>query len=1587
MKKAISLILSIALVLGLMVPMASAIEDWTNGPSISMSATSADEDGNLVVSITFRGTTNAALGAVGLSVIYDSDLVAVDTSKGDTFFDTETFENKSYGAEFPACIKDMSWAINPTKNINYAGVACTAISLNGGGTPKGIINDQVIKLFFTLTEKGRAEGGSAVFTLATDNSENFLIADASGNKTLPIPTEPITCAVAIPMSAIAITTAQLPAPAVGNEPVTSFSTDSYTASVSWSPAVSDRFAPTTTYTATVTLTPESGYAFDNGMTVSYDGENQTLSKSGSSVSFTKEFDATTDLEAVSITTAPTAASITYGDKLSSSTLTGGAASVAGNFAWKEPETVPSVSDSGKTFKVVFTPENTGKYATAECDVAVTVNPKTVTPVIADIADQTYAGGNAIEPTITVTAESGALTLVKDTDYTVSYKNNTAVGIGTVTVKAKDGSNYIFTDVGANFNIVAAAGQVTISGNLNVTYGTAVPDVSIDKHGSTGATTVYYYTDEDCTVGETTTKPTAVGSYWVKVKMAADTNYGADESNVLAFTISRANITPSVSIEDWTYGDMASTPSVSGNSGSGAVTYQYKVKDADDSTYTSTAPENAGDYTIKATVEETTNYNSGSATADFKINPKSVTESMIGSVDSQIYTGSEIKPEPTVTDGSALTKGTHFTYTYINNTDAGTNATVTINGQGNYTGTASKTFTINPADYTYTVAGTQNFRTGSGLSAITVAPSAATGVNNESVAGEVKWYSDEAHTTLAVDTDLSSVAADNTKTLYWVFTPAAGQTNYKTDAKSGSTVFTAKDKDDLSDSIVTSAITGLPKTYDGAAAAYTGSATVTGHTDLDQSLVYEWYNSSDTKLDSAPQNAGDYYLKVSIPESNADYMGSAQVNFEISPKGVTITGLSAENKEYDGSTAATVTGTPEISGKVNESDELTVNSGSASFADANAATGKTVTFSGYTLTGAAIDNYTLSAQPASVKANITPKPVTVTGVTATDRAYNGTTTVALTGGTVDVKVGTDDVTVDLTNATGSIESADAADTAKAVTVTGVALAGTAANNYELSAQPTGVTVTISKAAAKTLADITIQQKFTVTTEQTKVIGSAGMPADAGTLSYAKGSETHTGTVTVSWDVNATTGDVKFTLTEGAAGAVVTLPVTITSTNYADSTVKVVITLTEKDPQAALTINSGTTVTYGQTLTLSTTGGSGTGAVSYSVTNGTGEATVSGNVLTPVKAGTVTVTATKASDADYNEVTSEAVTITINKATPTGEPAYTKITTSGKTLADAALDKGTITIPGTIQWVDAEGNSLNETTTVTANTAYRWVFTPDDTANYETLTGSITPYVVHSSSGGSGSSSYSITVESDKNGTVTVSPKSARKGTTVTITVKPDEGFELDTLRVYDKDGNKIKVTEGKNGKYTFTMPASKVTVKAAFEEIESAWPFVDVAEDFWARDAIAWAYENGYMNGNSASTFNPGGSVTRQQLWMILARLSGERPASMAEAKVWAVENGISDGSNPGNAVSRQQMVTILYRYAHLMGYKTSGSAALDIFPDSAKVAPYAQDAMAWSVANGIVGGTTQGTLNPGGTANRAQFATILQRFCKNIVED
>ena len=269
----------------------------------------------------------------------------------------------------------------------------------------------------------------------------------------------------------------------------------------------------------------------------------------------------------------------------------------------------------------------------------------------------------------------------------------------VTVKAKANGNYTFTNVVKNFNIVAQAGTVSISGNLNVPFGTAVPDVTINKNGSDGATTTYYYTNAACTEGKTTTKPTAAGNYWVQVEMAAGTNFGSAVSNALSFAISRADTTPAVSITGWTYKDSANEPSVTGNTGNSAVTYKYKAKTGADSTYSAIVPTNAGEYTVKAEIAETSNYNAGSAIANFTIAPKALDSTMVTNVVAQAYTGNEIKPTPAVTDGTVLINNTDFTYDYDNNTYVGTTAKVKVVGQGNYSGEIVKEFSITVVDQT------------------------------------------------------------------------------------------------------------------------------------------------------------------------------------------------------------------------------------------------------------------------------------------------------------------------------------------------------------------------------------------------------------------------------------------------------------------------------------------------------------------------------------------------------------------------------------------------------------------------------------------------------------------------------------------------------------------------------------------------------------------------------------------------------------------------------------------------------------------------------------------------------------------------
>ena len=280
------------------------------------------------------------------------------------------------------------------------------------------------------------------------------------------------------------------------------------------------------------------------------------------------------------------------------------------------------------------------------------------------------------------------------------------------------------------------------------------------------------------------------------------------------------------------------------------------------------------------------------------------------------------------------------------------------------------------------------------------------------------------------------------------------------------------------------------------------------------------------------------------------------------------------------------------------------------------------------------------------------------------------------------------------------------------------------NYNM-VENIGLEVMVNKADGRNLKTVELEQKYTDTSDHTYTPDWAGLPAGQDWTFSSEAS-----IVLPKQDFAADGNLLTYAISGGKAGDKITIILKASCNNYEDFTIALTITLTEKDNQQALRITGGTTVVYGQTLQLGTSGGTGSGAVTYTVTNGTGEATIDSNgVLTPVRIGSVTVTATKAGDSEYNAVTSSPVEITITRATPTGEPAYTKITASGKTLADAALGIGTITpAGGTIAWDDPT------TTEVVANKSYGWTYTPTDT-NYTTRTGTIKLWS-KSSGGGSG-----------------------------------------------------------------------------------------------------------------------------------------------------------------------------------------------------------------------------------------------------------
>ena len=976
------------------------------------------------------------------------------------------------------------------------------------------------------------------------------------------------------------------------------------------------------------------------------------------------------------------------------------------------------------------------------------------------------------------------------------------------------------------------------------------------------------------------------------------------------------------------------------------------------------PTNAGDYTVKIDVAESTNYAAvNDLTADgwkFTIAKNTTTPGVTLSGD-MVYKKQQIQPTVTVKIGNTtLEKDKDYTVTYGENKNAGKSAgTVTITAKGNYDfAQIVKMFDIT-AQIIQVTAENKSSRVGYDLVELTYtcAP-ALIGTDKFSGALETTADKDKAGTYGITQGTLTLGSNYNI-----VFTPGT----YTVEDKLPQDSFAFKD-------VVDGKVT---KTYGDAdfTIAVTGAAagsTVT-YASTDMSVVTVDAETGKVHI----MSAGTTTIKATAHETKDYTEKEISYTLTVAPKTLTKDDLTYSDpitKVYDGSNSApsdlTVFVKPT---SLVGSDTLTI-TGSAKYNSKDVKDADTITFTPDAIT---TGNYRLAATEV-----LTITDASITKATPTYKKPTGVT----------AKYGQTLGDIALANPEGTTPGTWSWQTPQTV------IDKIGSYTYDANFKPddpnykgvvgAAITVTVGKADGNNLKTVELTQKYTDASEHTYTPDWSGLP-NGQTWSYGCESSS---TLLIKKDVSAESGKLTYAISGGKAGDTVTITLKASCNNYEDFTITLTITLTEKDDQQALKLTGGTTVVYGQTLQLGTSGGSGTGAVAYAITDVDGQATIDADgKLTPVKVGTVKVKATKAEDANYNAITSAEVEITITKATPTGEPKYTEITTSGKTLADAALTLDGSTLKpntGTLEWVDDKGNARPGDTKVEANTSYKWRFTPAD-ANYTTLTGSIELYHKSSSGGGGWYYTYhTIKATAGTNGSISPSGwTSVRDGRDQTFTITPDKGYAVAKVLVDGKSVGAVK-------SYTFKNVTKDHTIEAIFMKSNGnpqTGVFVDVAEGSYYEEAIDWAVEKGITNGVSSNMFAPNDPCTRAQIVTFLWRAAGSpAPKSMssftdvpadafyAKAVAWAVENGITSGTgeskfSPNSTCTRAQAVTFLYR--------ASGSPAVSgkaEFSDVSTTAFYA-DAVAWAAKKGITTGIGGGLFGSDNDCTRGQIVTFLWR--------
>lgn len=1271
---------------------------------------------------------------------------------------------------------------------------------------------------------------------------------------------------------------------------------------------------------------------------------------------------------------------------------------------------------------------TAKYGTLTD--ATTVTVKRAASVATSVAIYKDGGESAIESDTIAIPQSGSTSVTYTAKVLDQYGSEmdgdvTWSSEGSVPSSVTVTNDTITVPAGAStgsFSLKATSGSVSGSVNINVasisfgdedTIKSALTISETPTYGMTWGDIVKVTGEISANVGGTPVE----GTYSVK---DADTTPGAGEqtytivfngSGYTDVTVYTGNVTiapkaitvTGITVGDKEYdGNNTATVNYTGEGVSVTGTIGEDVVTVTGATGMF-ADANAGtDKTV--TVEVTLsdgNYTVEDLELKASITPKTLTVNVTNVDVSKVYDGTTAAG--TVT-GSASVTGTVGSETVTVNVTAG-NYTAKDVGSG-YTveltlelvGDAAKNYVLSSTTATIDDAAitacnefidatskTQNVVVGVG----SFTEPSFTGVNGEAVTGTTIYtYNSNTMDKAAIGKALAALTAGDTATIKYSFTASGNYTGTKTGEITVTMVDIAFKGVDEAITVASDAVYG-----DTWADIVTVDASKIDAAvgDVEVEGTYSVENSNDRP------NAGTANYKVLFNSNDGRYVNVEVVTgtVTVAKKPVSITGLDVADKTYDGNTSANVSGTATLDG-VLTGDTVSVAAGTASFADKNVGTEKNVIFRDYSLSGTDANNYELSAQP-SATANITAKPVTITGVAAANKTYDGTTTAQITGtAVISGKVGDDDVEV--VNGTAAFADANVGN-GISITFSGFSLSGADAGNYELTAQPVSVTANITKADYTNAPELNINIIMNQADAQTGTLTAlnffgGNMPAEATITNVVLDSVDNSIIERISVDNGSLAYSSATNIT--TEGTVETYNVTISTRNYNDITATLTFTTVAKTPvtisgvSVADKVYNGQAVSYIGTPTAAANGETvEVSAYTYTWQN------AEGNVLSaaPVNAGSYKLVIAVAAD-DPNYVGSATVSFTISKATVT-------VTVDDKeAYVGSDMPELTYTVSGL-----ASGESLAVNPTLTCNADMdkpgEYAITASGaavpaTGNYNetityvpgTLTVSRRPINV--------GPTYDIDVVDSDNGSVKASLGNASEGSVITLTVTPDDGYKLGSITVIDENGDEVEVRRS-GSEYKFTMPDSDVRVSARFVRDTGALPFNDVNAGDWFYDYVEYVYNNGIMDGVDNGVFSPNTETTRGMVVTILYRLAGEpnvrggndfsdvaSGAYYADAVTWASNAGIVNGTSattfsPNALVTREQFAAMLYRYMSYIGEDVSASTNLNRYTDAGSVSAYAETAMSWAVAEGIINGRTATTIAPAGNCTRAEVAAMITR--------